>query len=131
MIPRRLLLAAVLTLGLAPISARASEKESEAKLSPYLELPTLTATVIRADGRRGVLTVQASVYLPSETMQVKAPKRLPLLLNAYVPAMQQWAYALNPGATPNVDLLGSALQKATDQVLGAGGVVLLGGVMIN
>jgi hypothetical protein len=139
MTPRRRFLAAVLALPLAAAllapAARASEGKTkdkpEASQSPFIELPTLTAAVIRPDGRRGVLTVQAVVYVPNAPQRLRASQSIPLLLNAYVPALQAWAYRLPPGAVPDVDALAFGLQKATDGVLKPGTRVLLGGVMVN
>ena len=117
----------------APEAARASEgeKKDAPPPSPNIELPTLTATAIQPTGRRGVLTVQASLYIRSVALRLKASRAMPRLLDAYVPALQAWAYNLPPGATPNVEALAAALQRATDRILGPGAKVLLGGVMVS
>ena len=87
--------------------------------------------MIQPDGRRGVLTVQAVLHAPNPVQSARAARSLPLLLNAYVPPLQAWAYRLPPGMAPNVDTLAQSLQQATDGVLGPGTRVLLGGVMVN
>lgn len=132
---RSLILCALAVTGLATTAQAAehgAKKGEEATVvSEFIDMPTLTATVIRGDGRRGVLTVQAVLYAPKPAQRARAAQSGPLLMNAYVPAMQAWAYALPPGSKPNVDALGQTLQRATDGVLGPGARVLLGGVMIN
>lgn len=133
---RRLFLSLIAAAAAAGASdARASEKKAEGKEgdgNPFLELPTLTATAIRPDGRRGVLTVQATLRIPDAEKRLKATKLMPRLKDAYVSSLQIWAYQMVPGSLPNVILMTQSLQKATDRVLGPGNgaTVLLGGVMM-
>ncbi len=131
---RRALLACLALIALAPAAAQAGEgkdKEADEVKSPFIELPTLTASVMGTDGRRGVLTVQATLYAVDPAKRLKVVRAMPLLMNAYVPAMQQWSYNLPPGRTPNVDGLAMGLQQATNKVIGPGARLLLGGVMVN
>ena len=133
MIERRALLTALLLTALVPQGASAAgdkKKEVESK-SAFIELPTLTAAVMGTDGRRGVLTVQATLYSADPVFRTKINKSMPLLMNAYVPAMQAWSYRLPPGRTPNVEGLAMGLQQATDKIVGSGARLLLGGVMVN
>jgi len=127
------LVLALLIAAAAPAAAHASggKKKEEVGLSPYVDLPTLTTAVIQPTGARGVLTVQAVLYAPDPVQRLKASKSVPLLLNAYLPALQAWAYRLPPGKAPNIDTLTRALQQSTDGVIGGGARVLLGGVMVN
>lgn len=132
---RRLFLTLVAAAAAAAGGARAAEKKEEGKEgggSPFLELPTLTAVAIRPDGRRGVLTVQATLRIPDAAKRAKATQLIPRLKDAYVTSLQSWAYQMVPGSLPNVALMTQSLQKATDRVLGAGNgaTVLLGGVML-
>lgn len=134
---RRLFLSLVATAAAAAAGgARASEKKKEegkeGGSSPFLELPTLTAVAIRPDGRRGVLTVQATLRIPDAAKRAKATQLMPRLKDAYVTSLQSWAYQMVPGSLPNVTLMTQSLQKATDRVLGpgSGATVLLGGVML-
>lgn len=99
--------------------------------SGFIELPTLTATAIRPGGRRGVLTVQATLHIPDAAKRARAAKYLPKLMDAYVSALQTWVYQMVPGALPNVELMSRGMQQATDRILGPGAKVLLGGVMIT
>ena len=134
MTDRRALLNALALFALAPASALASggkDKEAEEVKSPFIELPTLTAAVKSLDGGRGVLTVQANLYAINPALRIKIVRSMPLLMNAYVPAMQAWSYHLPPGRTPNVEGLALGLQQATDRVVGPGARLLLGGVMVN
>ena len=135
MFNRRALILALSLTAACPAAALASGKEKKEETDggsePYIELPTLTATAIRAGGRRGVLTVQATLNIPDPVKRAKATKLLPRLMDAYVTALQAWAYQMIPGSTPNIDLMSRAMQQATDRVMGPGARVLLGGVMIT
>lgn len=133
---RRLLVRAlIVTLApsLGPAAAFASEKkEGEGPAAgPLIDLPTLTATVRRPDGRRGVLTVQASLNAPAPAVAQKAVLLRPRLMDAYVTALQGMAATLVPGVPPDLDVLTRVLQRETDRVIGKGAAVLLGGVMIS
>nr|QQZ50649.1 Tat pathway signal protein [Phenylobacterium glaciei] len=73
---RRLLSLAALAAAL-PAAAQASgggektEKKKGGGLS-YLQLPTLTATIMRVDGRRGVLTVETGIDIPDVALRARA-----------------------------------------------------------
>lgn len=130
---RRALLNALALFAVAPAAAHAAggkDEEAEEVRSPFIELPTLTAAVKRLEGGRGVLTVQANLYALAPALRIKIVRSMPLLMNAYVPAMQAWSYHLPPGRTPNVEGLARGLQQATDRVVGPGARLLLGGVMV-
>jgi hypothetical protein len=130
--PVLVLCLALLFAASAPVAwAGESKKKEDAPQGEFIELPTLTATVIRPDGGRGVMTVQAVLYIPDPALRLRGSKSIPLLLNAYVPALQSLAYRLPPGVPPNIDALTVGLQQATDGVLKPGARVLLGGVMVN
>lgn len=134
MTSRRALLNALASIALVPTVAQAAggkDKEPEEVKSAFIELPTLTAAVRSLDGGRGVLTVQANLYAVAPALRIKIVRSMPLLMNAYVPAMQAWSYHLPPGRTPNVEGLALGLQQATDRVVGPGARLLLGGVMVN
>jgi hypothetical protein len=130
---RRRFLLVALAGALAPALGRASERkgDKEKSVEPRIDLPTLSATVIRPNGRRGVLTVQATLLAEEPAVAKKAALSRPRLMNAYVAALQIWAARQVPGAAPNVDLLTQVLQAETDRVVGKGARFLLGGVMVN
>lgn len=131
---RRLFLQLTAASLVAAPEAWAADKRADSKGggSPFLELPTLTATAIRATGGRGVLTVQATLRIPDDAKRLRAQQMMPRLKDAYVASLQVWAYQMIPGSLPNVALMTRALQKATNRVLGpdGGATVLLGGVML-
>lgn len=97
----------------------------------YVRFPTVTASVTRNDGRRGVMTVETGVDVPDAALRTRAEQSAPRLRAAYNTVVQRTATALLPGVAPNVDRLAQDLQAATDATLGrAGARVLLGTVMV-
>jgi flagellar basal body-associated protein FliL len=123
-----LVLAMVLAAG-APAFAKEAMKQSTAT---YNSFDALTATVWRADGRRGVLTVQGGLDVQDGALRARAAASGPVLRDAYVRALNVYAQSLVPGALPDVDQIGMRLQRATDGVLRrAGARVLLGTVLVN
>lgn len=125
--PLLLLLCAVL----AGSPVHASEKKKSGGRE-FLQLAPLAATVLRADGRRGVLTVEAGVDIADEALNARAQASMPRLRAAYVTVVQNHAQGMGPGSPPNADRLASDMQKATDRVLGRPGArVLLGTLMMN
>jgi hypothetical protein len=133
MTDRRRFLTLAVAGAFAPGFARASEKKEgkEEKVGPRIDLPTLTATLLRSNGRRGVLTVQATLFVEAPALAKKATLSRPRLMDAYVSTLQVWAAQQVPGAAPNVDLLAKVLQRETDRVIGKGAQFLLGGVMVT
>ena len=97
----------------------------------YLRLPTVTATVIRSGGRRGVMTVETGVDTPDAALRARVAQSQPRLRAAYAAVVQQAANALLPGAPPDVERLVAQLQAATDRTLGQPGArLLIGTVMV-
>jgi hypothetical protein len=97
----------------------------------YVRFPTVTATVIRSGGGRGVFSVETGVDVADAALRTRAEQSAPRLRAAYAETCQRAANALLPGAPPNIDALSRDLQAATDRVLGrAGARLLLGTVMI-
>lgn len=132
MLARRDLIALLTLLPLAaPALAHAegAEKKKGGGIS-YIQFPTLTATVFRADGRRGVLTVEAGVDVPDAGLRAKVNLYQPRLRAAYVQLLQDYVYSLGPGSPPNPDYLEQILQRQTDQMLGRAGARLLLGTML-
>lgn len=100
-------------------------------VATYVALQTLTASVTRSDGRRGVMTVEMGVDAPDAALATRATQSVPRLRAACNIVIQRTANALLPNAVPNIDGLGRELQAAVDQTLGrTGAKVLLGTVMI-
>jgi hypothetical protein len=98
----------------------------------YIQFPTLTATILRSNGQRGVLTVDAGVDVPNSALRARVNLSEPRLRAAYVQLLQAYVWQLGPGAPPNPDYLSMALQKETDRVLGQPGAhLLLGAMLVN
>jgi hypothetical protein len=130
---RRLFLCLALPALLAPPAALAqgAEKKKGGGIT-YVQFQTLTATIIKNDGRRGVLTVDAGVDVPDAGLRAKVNLVLPRLRAAYVQVLQAYVYSLNPGAPPDPDYLSMSLQRETDRVLGRPGAkLLLGAMLVN
>lgn len=103
---------------------------SSAAANTYIRLPTTTAAVMRTNGQRGVLSIEAGVDVADAALRGRAQQSVPRLRDAWSVEAQRFAAVLRPGAPPDVEALGRALQSATDRVLGrAGARVLLGTVM--
>lgn len=135
---RRLLIASALACAL-PAAARASgggeKKEEDEKggaKSSFIQLPLLTATVIRPTGRRGVLTVEVGLDIPDPKLFEYANLVLPRLRAAFAQRVQIYGAGLAPGELPKVEFLARELQKDCDLVLKKKGArILLGTVMLN
>jgi len=129
-IRRRQILFGLSLLALAS-SARAEERKKGGGDS-FIQLQTLTATVIRADGRRGVMTLEAGLDVPDAGLRTRADQSTPRLRAAFAQVLQVYATGLPGGAVPNADYLERQLQQQTDQVLGRPGArLLLGTIMVN
>jgi hypothetical protein len=130
---RRRLLALVVALAIVPLgAAQAEEKKKKSGGESYLPLDTLTATTIKANGHRGVLTVECGLDVPDPKLREYAALSLPRLRAAYVQTVMTYAAGLVSGAPPNPDFLARDLQRQTDIVLGRPGArLLLGAVMSN
>lgn len=128
---RRLALAAVLSLVPAIASASGGEKKKGGGVT-YVQIKAVSATIIRRDGSRGVITVECGVDVPNEALRERANNLHPRLRDAYASLLQGYAGGLPKAALPNADYLAGEMQKATDRVLGkAGGKFLIGTILIN
>lgn len=131
---RRRLLLSSLALAAVPAIARAEsgEKKKKSGGTSYLQMETVTATLIRADGHRGVLTVEVGLDVPDGAQRAKAVQILPRIRAAYVQSVQIYASGL-PGATaPNADYIARELQRQTDLAMGGPGAkLLLGTILVN
>jgi flagellar basal body-associated protein FliL len=115
-------------LGLSP---RKTSGGGSGGAATYVRFPTVTANVMRNDGRRGVMTVETGVDVTDAALRTRAEQSAPRLRAAYSAVVQRTAAALLPGFAPNIDRLAQDLQTATDQTLGRTGArVLLGTVMV-
>ncbi|NBB52916.1 Tat pathway signal protein [Rhizobium sp. CRIBSB] len=97
----------------------------------FVRFPTVTGTVTRSDGRRGVMTVETGVDVTDAALRTRAQQSAPRLRAAYNAVVQRSAAMLLPGTPPDIERLARELQTVTDQTLGrAGARVLLGTVMV-
>ncbi len=127
---RRLVLALPLLLA-ATVALAAPVEKKKGGGDTFIQLPTLTATILRADGRRGVLTVDIGLDIPDGALRQRASASVPLLRDAYTRQMLVYTPSINPGAPPNPDIIAVYLQRATDQILGRPGAKLLLGTILE
>ena len=98
----------------------------------FIQINTLTATVIRADGRRGVMTVETGIDVPDAALHARAAASTPRLQAAFAQVIQIYASGLPGGGVPNADYLAQQLQRQTDAVLGRPGAkLLMGTILVN
>ncbi|KAK0331470.1 hypothetical protein LTR94_028801, partial [Friedmanniomyces endolithicus] len=64
-------------------AAHASPEKSGGGKGGYLSLPTATATVLRRDGRRGVMTVETGLDIADGALMERAQLSQPRLSAAY------------------------------------------------
>lgn len=140
---RRRLLALVLTAAFAPaagwpVAASASKPKTEAEGdkksggTSYLAIATLTATVVKPGGRRGVMSVDCGLDIPNKALHDKAQLVLPRLRAAFIQTLQIYAAGMPLGPPPSIDYLSRELQRQTDITLGTPGAkLLLGSVLLN
>jgi hypothetical protein len=132
MTSRRSLLILAAAVAAAPASAFAEEQKKKGGGLTYLQLQTLTATALRSDGHRGVMTVEIGIDIPNGALRAKAQISEPRLRAAYVQMLQSYASGLGPGAAPDADYISRMLQAETNRVLGGpGGKLLLGTILVN
>jgi hypothetical protein len=134
MLSRRRLLSLTLALGtaVAPLAVHAQAEKKKGGGISFVQFQTLTATIVRYDGRRGVLTVEAGVDVPNSGLRDRVNMSQPLLRAAYVQFLDAYAAGLAPGQPPNADYLSQQLQLQTNQVLGRPGAkLLLGTILVN
>ena len=123
-------------LGLAAVAAAAAPAKAAsgggeaASGESYFRLPVVTATLMLANGRRGVLSIETGVDVLDAALRARVQASGPRLRSAYNEAAQRFANGMRPGMPPDVDQLAAALQAATNAALGrAGARLLLGTVM--
>ncbi len=120
----------------AMLCAEPAQAEGDAKKKTgganFVAFNTLTGTINRGAGRRGVLTVDVGLDVPDGKLRELANQVLPRLRAAYVQAVLTYAAGLTSEAPPNPDVIAQALQRQTDLVLGRPGAkLLLGAVVMN
>ncbi len=131
---RRRLLALTALVAVSPgltAAAPQGEKKKGGGAS-FLQINTLTASIMRANGRRGVLTVESGLDIPDAKLRAKADSVLPRIRAAFVQSLQIYASGITPGGVPNAEILARRLQREADRVLGRPGArVLIGTLLVN
>ena len=95
-------------------------------------MATLTATIIRSGGRRGVLSVEAGIDIEDEGLRTRANQAVPRLRAAYSDILRTFGAALAPGEVPDADRLARDLQTVTNEIVGRSGArVLLGTILTS
>jgi hypothetical protein len=123
--------AAPIVLAPAAVLAAPVEKKKGGGLS-FIQLQTLTATIFRPDGRRGVMTVEVGLDIPNTGLHDRTVLMLPRLRAAFVQFLQIYAAGLGPGVPPDADYLARSLQNQTNQLLRQPGAkLLLGSILVN
>jgi len=127
---RRLILIALL-FAAGTALADPTEKKKGGGAS-FIQLPTLTATILRADRQYGVMTVEVGVDVPDAGLRKRAEQSVPLLRDAFLREMLVYAPTIPPGGAPNPDIISTQLQRAADRTLGRpGSRVLIGSILTN
>lgn len=129
---RRLALAALVALEpSAALAAGGGEKKKGGGLS-FIQIQTLTASILRRSGARGVLTMEVGVDVPNEQLREKAAASSPRLRAAYAQVLQIYASGLPVATPPDADYLAIKLQRETDRILGKPGAkLLIGTILVN
>jgi hypothetical protein len=123
---------AALPVSVGPAGEAWAEEKKKTGGGSYLQINTLNGTTFRANGARGVLSVDCGLDVPDPTLHKLADQSIPRLRAAYLQTIQAYAAGLQAGMLPNADYVAAALQRTTDQTLGrAGAKVLLGAIVVN
>jgi hypothetical protein len=116
---------------LASSAAFAAEEKKKKSGGPnYIQLDTLTGSTRKADGRRGVLTVDCGLEVEDPKLHDYADKSLPRLRAAYVQVVEIYAAGLPSGAEPDAEYIVRELQRQTDLILKRPGARLLIGAIV-
>jgi len=116
--------------GSAAAGAPASD-DGGAPAASYINLNAVNAAVVRANGRRGVLSVDLGIDVPDMDLRTTAAASGPRLRAEMAQVVQRFAAGLPAGEPPDVHQLSRDLQFAVNQVLGRRGArLLLGTVMV-
>ena len=98
----------------------------------YIQFDSVTATIVRGDGKRGVMMVDMGVDVPNAGLHQRATLSIPRLRAAYVQWLVSYGAGLSPGAPPDADYMARSLQRETDRTLGQPGAhFLLGAILLN
>lgn len=129
---RRAVIAALL---LAPATlAHASNPEERKKGGgqTFLQLPTLSASITRANGSRGVVTVEVGIDGHDAATYNQLVALQPRLRASFNQFLTSYVAGLGRGSAVNADYLAQGLQRQTDTILGKPGAkFLVGSILMN
>ena len=129
---RQLLASLFLLAAVGATPALANEGKKAEKPVTYFQLDPINAVVLRRDGRRGVMTVEAGIAAKDPKLMARAQASTPRLRAAFSQVLMVYAAGLRGGIAPDMDHVGRELQKACDQVLGQPGAkVLMGSALLS
>lgn len=133
---RRLALAALVALvpsaALPPPALASGGEKKKGGGASYIQIQTLTASIFRRNGSRGVMTMEVGVDVADEHLREKAAASAPRLRAAYAQVLQIYASGLPVATPPDADYLAVKFQRETDRVLGkAGAKLLVGTILVN
>ena len=127
------LLCAIAALS-APSTGFAGAKPAEHRGGSitYVHLPGLTTNIMRANGRWGVVTIEAGLDIQDAALRLRVQHSVPLLMDGYTRALAGIGPSVHPGSQPDLDRVATSLQSVTDRILGKpGAVFLVGSVIVN
>lgn len=128
---RRLALAALVALTPSLAFASGAEKKKGGGAS-FIQIQTLTASIYRRNGTRGVMTMEVGVDVANEQLRELAAASTPRLRAAYAQVLQIYASGLPAATPPDADYLAARFQRETDRILGKPGAKLLvGTILVN
>lgn len=120
---------------LAPASAALAEDPDEKKRGgglSFMQLPTLTATCMRRNHTRGVITVEVGLDIKDSRLRELAELSQPRLRASFNTFLSSYVAGLPPGSPVDADYLSGQFQRRTDQVLGKPGAkLLIGSILMN
>jgi hypothetical protein len=129
---RRLALAFGLTMIPAAAMASGGGEKKKGGGVTFIQIQTLTASIIRRSGARGVMTMEVGVDVPNEQFRGHAQASVPRLRAAFAQIVQIYASGLPTATPPDADFLAQKLQRETDRVLGKPGAkLLIGTILVN
>lgn len=130
---RRFALAAALALmpAVAAASGAGADKKKGGGES-YLQLEGVSVSIVRRDGRRGVMTIECGLDVQDVALRERADASQPRLRAGYSAFMQAYVGGLRPGGVPDADYIAREMQAVTDRILGRKGArLLLGTILVN
>jgi len=130
---RRLALAALaLAPALAPGVASAAAEKKKGGGASFIQIQTLTTSVIRRSGARGVMTMEIGVDVANDALRERAQASVPRIRAACAQTLQIYANGMPAAGVPDADYLAGRMQADVNRVLGkAGAKLLIGTILIN